>query len=368
MSRLSHRAPLAAYEEQARALLRAFEAGDEAAAWRFKWEHPRFRGRPVTAARSVRLAIDDARLVIAHDHAFETWKDLLAFTESVAPGSPVDRFESAADAVVSGDLEALGAMLQADPGLARVRSMRRHRATLLHYVAANGVEGARQRTPPNAVEVARMLLAAGAEADALAAMYDEPCTTMSMLVSSSHPAEAGLQEALAETLLDHGAALDGRGSRWRSPLMTALVFGFPATAEALVRRGATVDHIAAAAGLGRVEDTTRLLPAADAASRHAALALAAQLGHADVVRLLLDAGEDPDRYNPDDCHSHATPLHQAVWSNHLDVVRLLVERGARLDTRDRIYEGTPLDWAIYGGRGAIADYLRERGAPAAPRP
>lgn len=145
--------------------------------------------------------------------------------------------------------------------------------------------------------------------------------------------------------------------------MTALAFGYLDTAKTLAGRGAPLDNIAAVAGLGRLEDTARLLPAADSQSKHTALALAAQHGHADVVWLLLDAGEDPNRYNPDGYHSHSTPLHQAVWSDHVDVVRLLVERGARLDIRDTIYDGTPLGWAIYGGRTAIAEYLRAQGAP-----
>src|SRR5207237_1890538 len=101
------------------------------------------------------------------------------------------------------------------------RSTRRHHATLLHYVGANGVECGRQKTPENAVEVAKLLLDAGAEVDALADMYDNKCTTMSMLVSSCHPAKAGLQVALAETLLDYGAALDGPRSERQSAIMTA---------------------------------------------------------------------------------------------------------------------------------------------------
>jgi ankyrin repeat protein len=32
--------------------------------------------------------------------------------------------------------------------------------------------------------------------------------------------------------------------------------------------------------------------------RQLALSLAADLGHVEIVRLLLDAGEDPNRYNP----------------------------------------------------------------------
>ena len=68
------------------------------------------------------------------------------------------------------------------------------------------------------------------------------------------------------------------------------------------------------------------------------------------------------RFNPDGFHSHATPLHQAALANHASVVRLLVERSARLDIRDTIYQGTPLDWAVYAGHTALADYLRQHAA------
>jgi ankyrin repeat protein len=260
-------------------------------------------------------------------------------------------FESAVDAVVDGDVAVLERLLREDPELVRARSPRPHRATLLHYVAANGVEDDRQRTPANAVEVARMLLRAGAEVDAVANMYGGQATTMSMLVSSQPPARAGLQVALVETLLDFGAAIEG-------PLMTALAFGYRDAAEALARRGARADHIAAAAGLGRLEQVRELLPRADPGARHRALALAAQHGHVDIVRLLLDAGEDPNRFNPDGNHGHSTPLHQAVSGGHEAVVRLLVERGARLDIKDKIYQGTPLGWAIYERQSQIEQYLR----------
>lgn len=74
--------------------------------------------------------------------------------------------------------------------------------------------------------------------------------------------------------------------------------------------------------------------------------------------MLLEAGEDPNRYNPGGYHSHSTPLHQAVWAGHLDVVRLLVERGARLDIEDAVYHATPIGWADYGNEVEIAAYLR----------
>lgn len=299
---------------------------------------------------------------LARRYDFESWPALVEWVEAVTrEDSPISKFESAVEAVITGDVPALDRLLSEKPQLVRARSTRMHSATLLHYVAANGVKGYRQKTPKNAVDVAKMLLNAGAAVDALAFMYGGQHTTMSMLVSSCHPAEAGVQVALVETLLDFGAAVEACGSGdWTSPLMTALAFGYRDAAEALVRRGARADTLAAAAGLGNLAGARELLVTAGNEDRHRALALAAQHGHVEIVRLLLDAGEDPNRYNPKNYHGHSTPLHQAVWSGHDAVVRLLVERGARLDIRDTIYKGTPLGWAEYGGRKEIAQYLRAR--------
>jgi hypothetical protein len=196
-------------------------------------------------------------------------------------------------------------------------------------------------------------------------MYGAECSVMSMLVSSSHPAEAGLQAPLIELLLDCGAAIEGRGTRkWGGPLVTALTFGMIDAATALVKRGARIE-LPAAAGLGLADDAARLLPSADAQARHLALSMAAQHGHAEIVRQLIDADEDPNRYSPEGHHAHATPLHQAVLGGHETLVRLLVERGARLDVRDTIWQGTPLGWAVHGGgkaRAQMAECLRSLGA------
>lgn len=277
-------------------------------------------------------------------------------------------FERAADAVVDGDVATLAALLADEPGLAIARSQLVtdrtppvHRATLLHYVAANGVEDVRQRSPQNAVAVARMLLEAGADPNALADMYGGQFTTMSLLVSSMPPARAGVQVPLIDVLVDYGASVEPLGDgHWTSPLITALVFGFADAAEALVRRGARVDSLAAAAGLGRLDEVRAMLPAAPAGDRHRAFALATQLGHLEVTRTLLDAGEDPNRFNPPGMHAHATPLHHAALGGHEAVVRLLVERGARLDLEDTVYHATPAGWAEHGGHPAIAAYLRAR--------
>mgnify|MGYP006274216455 CR=1 FL=1 len=282
-----------------------------------------------------------------------------------------DRFERAVDAVVDGDLELLRRLLAAEPSLATARSTRVtggdppvHRATLLHYLAANGVEDERQRSPENAVEVARALLDAGADPNALSDCYGSKYTAMALLVSSTPPAEAGVQVPLVHALIDGGAAVTPRGEgNWASPVEAALVFGFRDAAKALVDRGAPVDTLAAAAGLGREDDVRRLLPLATSLDRHRAIAIAAQLGDASIVSLLIDAGEDPNRYNPDGTHAHSTPLHQAIAAGHLHVVKLLIDRGARLDIRDTRFNGTPLAWARYCEKPEIAAYLETLKAP-----
>jgi ankyrin repeat protein len=372
------RSPLSAYEQQAESLLAGHRAADPAAIDLFHHKHPRFldeeiKWRPkfIDAAeiRDAALSLDDARLAIARSYDFLDWAALAATVDAVAQPGAIFAFEAAVEAVVNGDLAALQNALRRDPALVRARSNRVccfdppvHRATLLHYTAANGVEAYRQKTPPNAVAIARALLEAGAEPDALADMYGAACTTMSMLVSSSHPAEAGLQAPLLELLLDFGAAIEGQGTRkWGTPLFTALAFGMIDAAKVLAKRGARIEF-PTAAGLGLVDHAARLLPSADGEARQRALSLAAQHGQADIVRLLLDAGEDPNRFNLEGNHAHTTPLHQAVLGGHEAVVRLLVERGARLDIRDTIWHGTPLGWALHGGKARMADCLRSLGA------
>ena len=207
-------------------------------------------------AKGARFTLANAQFLIASAHGFENWAEFANHLERITSGSRRDpkgqEFEAAVDAVVTGDTATLDSLIRQQPDLVRERSARKHRATLLHYVAANGVEDFRQKTPPNAVAVAKLLLEAGADVDAVANTYGggKAQTTMNLLVSSTHPADAGLQAALVETLLDFGAAIDGLEDD-SSPLMTALAFGYGEAAEVLARRGARIDNIIVAAAVGR---------------------------------------------------------------------------------------------------------------------
>src|ERR1051325_2478294 len=202
-------AGLGQYESQAEDLLAAIKAGDSMAIKLFHERLPRFLDENIPwlpkdmsdeEIKSVPLELADAELAVARSYNFADWRNLKEFVAAVTViDSATHRFEAAVEAVIDGDADALRSMLRENPGLVRARSTRVshsdppvHEATLLHYVAANGVEGYRQRSPKNAVEIARILLDAGAEADALANMYGGKCTTMNMLVSSCHPANAGV--------------------------------------------------------------------------------------------------------------------------------------------------------------------------------
>lgn len=378
---LAFDAPISEYIAQADALLAGWHSADDKAVRVFRNRHPKFLddkipwlARHLTDAEVRATPIDrgDARLALARWYEFQDWQRLEEYVASVQQPGPIARFERAVEAVIDGDIATLKQLLAEDPELVRARSTRvnhfdppMHRSTLLHYLAANGVEGYRQRSPKNAADIAKVLLDAGADPNALSWAYGGQCTTMALLVSSTPPATAGVQVALVEMLIDYGASIAPAGEgNWTSPIETALVFGKHDAAQALVRRGAPIQSLAAAAGLGRIDEVTRMLPSAGELDRHRALALAAQSGQAEAVRVLLDAGEDPNRFNPPGTHSHTPPIHQAVAAGHLEVVKLLIDRGARLDIKDTIYQGTPLGWAKYCDQPEIAAFLRDTGAPA----
>ncbi|TNE87580.1 MAG: hypothetical protein EP330_17950 [Deltaproteobacteria bacterium] len=109
-------------------------------------------------------------------------------------------FERAADAVVGGEVEKLRDLLDALPELASARSSYGHRATLLHYVAANGVQIRRQTVHRCTPAVASLLLERGASSGATMAVYGGELTVHELLHTSAHPAEAGLTEAIDAVL------------------------------------------------------------------------------------------------------------------------------------------------------------------------
>ncbi len=138
-----------------------------------------------------RCTLTGAQFFVARCHGFTSWPKFIKHLEALHSGnSPVSMFELAADAIVDGDADTLAKLLKDNPELVRARSTRGHRSTLLHYVSANGVEDFRQKTPRNIVEIAALLLDAGADVNAHSEAYGGRSATLGLVATSCHPQEA----------------------------------------------------------------------------------------------------------------------------------------------------------------------------------
>jgi hypothetical protein len=337
------------YEHRARELVEALAAGDEDARRRTEANLPRYAG-------GAELSERDARVVVAREYGFPTWRQLVEHVRAAiehAAAEPRPARVLGRDAVQAGDVAQLRNLLDAHAGLADA---------LLEDLTQPDVFGQVDRA------VAQIVVDTATNRDEclnLAACFDKV--------------------ELVRMLLDAGAD-DTSIEIWGiTPLETALYHGARAAAELLAERRIVPLALWSAAALGRV-DLLEQLHGTDAAGAHRpdlskvgwppgapprddrteveqeALVHAAHNGRNDAVAWLLGRGVDVDA-GP---YLDFTPLHAAVQFGHFSTVRLLVDRGARLDSRDRIHGGTPLSWAEHLGLTEIRDFLALR-AEAEPR-
>lgn len=363
-------APLDAYQKQAEDLIAGHQSGDSA---QFIQEHhPALYGQPVADIQSSPLLLTDAQLTVARFYQFADWQALTRYVaEVIRERSLVWQFEFAVDAIVSGNIAQLRGLLHHNPDLVRLRSMRQHGATLLHYVGANGTEQYRQESPANAVDITQLLIHAGADVDALADLYGGE-TTLGLVATSVHSWRTGGQTLLIETLLAHGAAIDGAPNRW-PPLMAALANGYLLAARTLAQHGACVNNVVAAAGIGRLDLVKRFIdpmgnllslppdvplwgiPAEANAQLERAFFYACRYGHIDVADFLLLQGVAPTAQD----NTGQTGLHWAVIGGQLRTVNWLLNRHSFLLTIRNGFRSTALGqacWCIVNGDSGI-DYI-----------
>lgn len=338
------------YRRQAEELYAGYLAGDSTTRSFMRNHHSRLRSwqgegeypyAPVTFA--------DIKLAMAEWYYFESWAHLEAWVEEASsPGSRVSSFEAAAVAILAGDTSGLHSLLRLYPSLIRHRSMRRHHAMLLHYIAANGIEF-RHPYPDNMPEILEVLLAAGAEVNAQAAMYGDGDTTLGLVATSIHPARAGVMKSLVDRLLVAGAIIDAPDATGKRQLAVnaCLANGRPEAANYLAQLGAHLD-LEGAAGVGRLDVVEEFFDAAgklklpySRTQLGAALNWASEYGHTVIAAYLMDRGADPG-----EPVKGMYALHMAVLGAHLDTIRLLIARGAPLEVRNQ-YGGTPLTTALW---------------------
>jgi hypothetical protein len=345
-------------KHQAKDLLREHFSRLPDTAQKIREFHPRFSHASDADIFSATLRLSDAQLTIAREHGFPSWARLKRHIEKPTPSDRLDlphheriedpTFRRAVDLIDTGKTTELRALLKQNPKLVHQRLLFEgwnyfRSPTLLEFVAENPVRHG--KLPSNIVEVTRVILDAGPD-------LTSRNETLMLVATGSVPRHCNVQIPLIDLLCEYGADLEGA-------MRMAAVLDEHDSVRALIRQGAKVD-LPVAAALGLVTEFNSLLKTSTPEDRHLALAVAAQFGHADIVRTLLDAGEDPNRYNPPGGHSHGTPLHQAAGSGHQAVVHLLVERGARLDLKDVLWHETPADWAAHEGKTEVEAYLREK--------
>jgi len=187
-------------EHQARSILDGHSHGNSAVTFHLACWCPQFIGQSTDQIMSATLSLDQAKHTIAREYGYSDWGDVQALDNV---GFDVD-FEDAVDRVVTGNLQQLCELLEAKPQLAYQTSQHPHSATLLHYIAANGVESHRQITPLNAVKVTRYLIKMGSAVNATANIYGGS-TVLALLLTSAHPLSAGVVDDVADVLKQAGA-------------------------------------------------------------------------------------------------------------------------------------------------------------------
>ena len=352
-------------KHQAADLLVAHRHREPQALQRLREFHPRMRGLRDDAIAGSKLRLHDAYLAIAREYGFPSWPKLKAFVtheNAEILERPVHErirdplFRQAVDLLDAGDERALRELLDHHPELAKQRvplygGNYFQNPALVEFIAENPTRHG--TLPPNIAQIARIILEAGAKEDRGA--ID---SALSLAASSRVAREQGVQQQLIDVLCDYGANPS-------SALLDPLMYGEFIAADALLRRGAKLNLMAAAA-LGREEIVRSSIAKAHSDDARLALALATQHERTGAVRALLDAGVDPNGYTPPPGHSHATALHQAALTGDKTIARMLLDRGANPDVRDVLYGGTPADWAEHAGKTAFADWLRtvtKRNAP-----
>ncbi|NNE98897.1 MAG: hypothetical protein HKN25_07740 [Pyrinomonadaceae bacterium] len=183
-------------ERLAENLVSAFHNQNLAVAMIITNWHPTHIGKNPEEIMRSEFTAADAKLTIAREHGFSDWKDA---ANRATETFNMD-FENSVDTLLSGDVGALKAQVEENPGLLKERSKYGHKATLLHYAGSNGVETRRQIVPSNLPECVKLLIKNGADKNATANLYGGEFTTLELASTSAHPKDAGILNKLLSEL------------------------------------------------------------------------------------------------------------------------------------------------------------------------
>lgn len=349
---LPSRPSLESDRKRAKALRKAHLTGDPEALARLRAHHPRLRDRSPAEIAAMPLRLADAQLVVAREYGVASWPRLVALIH-----------------FLRGDFEARGQMLleaAVGPRPQRARELLAHAPDLagacLQTACAAGDEAAArtwlEREP-----------AAAARADGPGGAT--PLWTLCW--SGLGPDVEEARVAVAQELLAAGAAPDATAERESDfgrhragVLFGAVHHDRPALAEVLLEAGADPNDGECLYHAAERADTRCLALLLRHGARPTgtnALKRALDKPHLEPVRLLLEAGDDPNDAGLGPRRDRTALHHAAERGREPAALDLLLEHGARLDARDDAGE-TACDLALRHGHLRTVEHLRARGAEA----
>lgn len=150
--------------------------------------HSSHLGKRHDVLTDLNLSFDDCQTSIANEYGFKDWDVVMQLGELQYDLT----FENAVNCIIKGEIETLKDSIDVNPYLISAKSRYGHQATLLHYVASNGIELWRQQVPQNLHEITLLLLEKGADKSATMKVYGGEYDVLTLLVSSAHPYDAGI--------------------------------------------------------------------------------------------------------------------------------------------------------------------------------
>jgi Ankyrin repeats (3 copies) len=255
-------------------------------------------------------------------------------------------FYKAVAAIDTGDIELLKELLHTNPQLV-TKPLDTPNSKgyfknpyLLWFIADNPIR--HEKLPANIAAITKIIIEALQKSNHKNYQHIIDYT-LGLVCTGRIPKECGVQIDLMELLINEGAKVKG------SVLGPIGQRNFEA-AEFLINKGASY-NLGTAVGLNKLDDMKKIIKTATPKKLYVALVVASFFGNADVISLLLAAGANAngkaDSKDFGGFHSHATALHQAVFSGSLQCVKLLTAAGAKLNVTDKGHNGTPAEWAEY---------------------
>ena len=227
--------------ERVHGLLRTRNSAGPAAFEQIREWHPRFQDLSDEEIRQAPFTVEDARLVYAREHGFDTWEEMAARVNVLGldpAASATEPFLAAFAALRAGDGEGFAALLRKQPGLARERGTNGN--TLLNLA----VSFAGRPEWKGGLEAMEALLVAGCDVNEANHRGWTPL----------HQAAYANRVDIAALLLEKGACREAEAyGAGGTPLVAALFWGHREVAELLGGAEAAPKNLRVAAGLGRPE-------------------------------------------------------------------------------------------------------------------